>query len=238
MANFNIGGIYLAQNNTSKALEYHEKALAFFKSQNDLEKQAIALSAIGGDYVSIKDYDKAIGYFEQSKDISLSTGNNRQLAFVYDYLADLNSKKSNYEKALEYSFLATPIWKELAPGGQNAIVNKGNIGGAYLDLAINDSLTQKRHPGNSSFSRKELLASAEKHLKETISMSQTINDLYYESFYGLILSDVYELQSDYKNAYSLYKNIKPLMIHFIHRISRTRLPNWRVKKSSHYEIKN
>lgn len=208
MANFNIGGIYLAQNNTTKALDYHEKSLIFFTAQKDLEKQAIALSAIGGDYVSIKEYDKAIKYFEQAKDISLTTGNNRQLAFVYDYLADLNSKKGDYEKALQYSFQASPIWKELVPNGQNAIVNKGNIGGAYLDLAINDSLTQKRHPGDASYSKKQLLESAARYLKETVNMSQSINDLYYESFYGLILSDVYELQSDYKNAHALYKKYK------------------------------
>lgn len=197
--NFNIGAVYAAQNNHEKAMDYHKKAMDFFKNQKAEDLVAIALTSIGSDYINQSQYEQARVYYNQSMQLCKDLGNKRQLAVVYDCFGNLYNQQYKQDSALPYLLSAGELWQQIAPRSQNAIINFGNTGGAYLDIAIKDSL-RNLNKNDPAYSRAALLSKAEIFTSKAIDLAKQIGDQVYESMYGKVLADIYEQKGNYKQA--------------------------------------
>ena len=61
------------QLNLEKALELEEKSLAIFREIGDLRRKAITLCSLG-DVYKARDLDKAVEYYEMSKELAFKVG--------------------------------------------------------------------------------------------------------------------------------------------------------------------
>ncbi len=205
MANFNIGGVYHGQNDIEKAKLYHEKGLYYFELENRRDRMAIGYTAVGSDYAFLKEYSLAIKNYEKAIVLAKELGNNRQLATIYDFLGHMYNKRMDPEKALTYILPASKIWKEVAPDCQNAMINLGNLGAVYLDIALNDSIMHSKYKMNPENEKQLLLTKAQPYLERAIELCKKKSDKAYESIYTNGLADLLAAKGDYKNAFTYYK---------------------------------
>ena len=198
--NFNIGAIYIAQNNPEKSLIYRENALKLWTACKSFENISYAYNSIGTCYIDMQMYDKALSYFQKSLALCRQEGNKRKIAMVYDCFGELYVKQNNPDSALFYSLQALDIWNVTSPNSSMAIVCNGNIGNAYLKLALTDNLLNRFKP-TSGLSRLNLLNRAEEYTMKAVTIADSTGDNSYSSVYGKILADIYEQKGDYKKSF-------------------------------------
>ncbi|NOT91080.1 tetratricopeptide repeat-containing sensor histidine kinase [Ferruginibacter sp.] len=203
----NIGIIYSEQNNTAKALEYHFKALQLQQKENDIDAIATSFTRIANEYLLLKDSAKAEQYFLKAKTNYEQSENNAGLAAV---LSNYSILIKDYRKNLEYKLQAQKIWDVVSPENPIAIANLGNIGIAYFDIVRYDSLHTVKPGGIIPVTKNELLAKANNYLTRAVALSkQTGNTANYAHFAGN-LSELQELNKDYKNALLNFKTFYQL----------------------------
>ena len=203
----NIGIIYSDQSNHEKALEYFFKAVALQEKENSTDNTANSFSRIATEYLLIGDSTKAEQYFLKAKDYYGQLENNVGVATV---LSNYSIMIRDYRKNLEYKLQAQKIWDALSPENPIAIANTGNIGVAYLDIARYDTLNIVKRGGIIPVTKNELFGKASYYLTKAIDLSKrTGNTSYYAHFTGN-LSELQELNKDYKKALLSFKEFYKL----------------------------
>lgn len=198
----NIGIIYSDQSNPAKALEYHFKALKLQENENNTDAIASSFTRIASEYLLLKDSIKAKQFFLKAKNNYELSENNIGLATV---LTNYSILIRDYRESLEYKLQAQKIWDAVNPENPVAIANLGNIGIAYFDLVRYDTLHTVKPGGSIPDSKNEILAKATYYLTKAIALSSRTGSVsYYAHFMGN-LSEVQELNQDYKSALLSFK---------------------------------
>lgn len=191
----NISNIYFTQKNYQKALKYAFEALRFrqkgSKEANTLREVGQSLSSIAAIYTDMKEIKKALSYYQKALLMHQKVGNKEGIAKSYTYISTLQG--NNFSKKINYGLQAKRLWDEVNPMHLEAIVNVGNLGRAYFDVARNNS------PANTP--KHQQLNLAKKYLEEAIQRSKQKKDINNETYFLGILAEVQAFLGDYKNAY-------------------------------------
>jgi len=93
----------------------------------------IVYAKIGSNFINKKEFKKANQYLNISKRILLNKDSDF-LAITYSFLASLNNKIGNYEKALKLHDIATSIFKNSKSQNKSILVKLNEIHGLSLSL--------------------------------------------------------------------------------------------------------
>lgn len=194
----NISGIYLAQEDFDKALRYENKAFALAKESGNTYEMANSLITIGKIRYSLNYADKGKVQFEQALSLYTQSGNIQGMANAWSAIA--LGAGNDYQKVIEARLQSKELWDRFNPLYNEAIVNTGNLGIAYLDAVRYDTL-QRLRSGNKA----KYLQLAEQYLKRTIQYCEQTGDEDNRSFFNGSLSEFYDYTGDYKKAYYHYR---------------------------------
>jgi tetratricopeptide (TPR) repeat protein len=113
-----IGDIHRNQGNLGESTYHYLKAIKLFKELGELNRLAVFYTNLGVIYESIEDYEKAISYCMQAKDIFFYEGSNYEKANTYRNLALYHSRLNQFGEAEEFLHLA----KKTAIEGNNYLM--------------------------------------------------------------------------------------------------------------------
>ncbi len=101
-----IGRVYRFQAKYIKSLEYHNKALDIAKKFDDNLQIAKSLRAIGDVYLTQRNLNLAINYFNQANAIAENLEEFKvELKSLYQNMAEAYAKNQNFEEAFKYQTL-------------------------------------------------------------------------------------------------------------------------------------
>jgi serine phosphatase RsbU (regulator of sigma subunit) len=131
----NIGSIYLELEDTVNALHHHLLALKMRKenSRNDeSSKNEIAMSYgnVGKTYFTMRNYSKAMEYYNLCLDISREVGNKKREALMLNNIGSIFAEQKQYDEALPYYTNAFSLYKEI-DSQENIALCLNNIAEIY-----------------------------------------------------------------------------------------------------------
>jgi tetratricopeptide (TPR) repeat protein len=186
-----IGLILYKMGNLDDALLYQEKSLSLAKELNDTKGQATVLIDIANIYLSKRELDKAVNYYNQSLD--LQTGE-KEKANIYLIIAAILLIKGDYQKTFENLQKAIEMF-EKSGDYRNASMVKLNLGAFYIRVKDYNN--------------------AEKYLSEGLEGVKNVGDKHWEAmgykFFGMLYRDKGDKKTAkeyYVRAYDLFKSIK------------------------------
>jgi serine phosphatase RsbU (regulator of sigma subunit) len=132
----NIGSIYLELEDTVNALHHHLLALKMRKEQStddESSKNDIAMSYgnVGKTYFIMRNYDKAMEYYERCLNISKEVGNIKREALMLNNMGSIFAEQNKYDLALPYYFQAFNLYKEI-DSQENIALCLNNIAEIYF----------------------------------------------------------------------------------------------------------
>ncbi|NDC31870.1 MAG: hypothetical protein EBZ58_13260 [Bacteroidetes bacterium] len=113
-------------------MEYLQRAIAIYKSNNNILGLVEAYYNIGLLYYNLKNYEQATFYQSKGYQLALTTGYKFDESLCILALADIFSKQKKYEKALDYYMMAKKRGEKLYGLEQEAEINIG-IGSVYVN---------------------------------------------------------------------------------------------------------
>ncbi|MCO4821401.1 MAG: histidine kinase [Flavobacteriaceae bacterium] len=168
-----------------QGLDYGLQSLDFFEERgiNDLD-YGFTLYVVGNNLLGLKEYDRALQYFEHSKTIGERYGFYNNLSDVYISLVDL------------YAFLKR--YDEAENAGVNAL--------KYAELLDNEFMVMRSWLSIGQFQHREgRFNSSIESLKKSIRIATSdFGDEYYLSQAYETLGQSYAGNHDYKNAYQAF----------------------------------
>lgn len=192
-----LGRVYMFLGDYPKALEYYEKALAI--SEKLGFKGAIARQHrnIGNTYCKMCDYPKALEHLQLSQQLFEQLGNTDGEAIGLGIIGNVYFSLADYEQSLEYTQKALTMNRQYGNKRQESM-NLVSLGKIYRDapdqtlqkLGVNPS---KRYPQTL-----EYLYLGQKTANE-------IRDPGTEKTAWEAISNTYEKEGDYANAFTAYK---------------------------------
>ncbi|MBC7902708.1 MAG: tetratricopeptide repeat-containing sensor histidine kinase [Gemmatimonadaceae bacterium] len=194
----NIGNVYFNQSDFDKSLQYQEKALVIYKKEENKAGMAECFTAIANTYQQKKDTFNARKYYDVAIPLFQETSNLIGLATVYSNSSNLFR---NLTANLDFKLRAQNIWDNHSPAHPISIVNLGNIGLAYLDIARNDSLKNDIIPAIEHMSKSALLQKASEYLNRGIQLCRQTGDMGNYSYQLALKSEVEVAKGNFKNAY-------------------------------------
>lgn len=198
LAYSNISSVYFAQQDFKKAQEYNFKALPIAEQEDNAADIAAVLSSIANIYQETADSANAAVYYQRALFNHQLAENQLGIATVYTNLATLYKK--DYNNRLTLALKAQAIWDTINPSYILSIVNTGNIGVAYLDIA-KDTTGKLIAAENIPAGKNDQLKKAIFYLLRAIVLSRSVDDINNEAFFTGNLAEAQALQGDYKNAY-------------------------------------
>ncbi|MBA3971708.1 MAG: tetratricopeptide repeat protein, partial [Bacteroidetes bacterium] len=95
----NLGNVYADMGQLEKAMELQQEAVRIFEEIGDKQGLTICYSAIGIDYLNLKNYDKALEYFNRSLPMAVEMQSREDLIEIHQNLARLYEEKGEYKEA-------------------------------------------------------------------------------------------------------------------------------------------
>ncbi|NJX14576.1 tetratricopeptide repeat-containing sensor histidine kinase [Tamlana crocina] len=184
----NIGNVYSKMGNLTKSTEYELQALKLAKiSKNENMQFALGtlLNNIGGGYAQLKDYDKALQYFNESLAVNTENQNTKEIARNYNNLGVVYHEKGDFEQALHVLKKALKIREDLKDEDEQ-IETQMVLGTVYGKMK-NETLS-------------------ELHFSKALQIAKKINDKSLISEVYLAMSDSYVLQNNHSRALQNFKN--------------------------------
>jgi tetratricopeptide (TPR) repeat protein len=182
-----IGGIgrnEVLRNHPEEALPYLEESLALFEEHNEIRWQAIMNIEIGSAYFFLKDFDKALDYYNRSLTLSYEMKRDDFVAANLGNIAAIYLENGEYDEALTRLFEAQKI--NSRPGSiNNLIIVYNDIGSAYA--------------GKKSYDEAILYYTKAIDLADSIGSLENLMDAYIER------SEMYELTGEYAQALEDFK---------------------------------
>lgn len=111
----NMGNVYADMGDTEKAMELQQEAVRIFDEIGDKQGLTICYSAIGIDYLKLKQYDKALEYFNKSLPMAQEMQSMEDLIEIHENLSRLYEETKDYEKA----FLNYKLYKQYSDSVYN-----------------------------------------------------------------------------------------------------------------------
>jgi serine phosphatase RsbU (regulator of sigma subunit) len=189
----NIGFIYANQGDIDLALKYYKKSLKYREEINDLKGVANSYNNIGLIYDKRKEFLVALDYYKKSlkireeiNDKNGLTQSYNNIGLIYDRLSALSNsnKDSLLKEALHYYQISLTLLKET-----------GNKRGESFSLKNISSIYKKL--GNYILALEYAKSSLK--LAKQINYPENINRI------SILLSLIYENQSNYHEALDMYK---------------------------------
>ena len=220
----NLGGVYDDQGDIEKALSYYFKSLKITEEIGEKKGVTQSLNNIGAIYYQLGQLKASRSYFDKSLKIQEESNDQGGIAKSLSNIGNIHLKKKEVDKALEYFFRALKIRENISQ--KKEIANSLNtIGGAYR--------FQNKYEEALKYYLKCLEIVVQTNDKEGLSISHiNIGTLYYElnnlplakkyatkgldvsqelgfptriRDAALLLSDIYEKESNGMKAFEMYQ---------------------------------
>ncbi|TAH28959.1 MAG: DUF2225 domain-containing protein [Cytophagales bacterium] len=162
-----------------QAIAYFEKALKFAQKLKDKKNESVLLNNLGEIYKRIKNNNKAIEYYLKSVTIREEIKDNFQLSISYNSLGDVYYSLGDYDKALGYQEKSKNL-AEKFDNKQMIVESKYGIS----RIALKNQQTEK----------------SLNEAKEALEISRKINFKKGVIEGRELLSEIYEIKGDFKNA--------------------------------------
>ena len=132
-----LGNLFTRLNNVDKSIEMHNQVLIIFDTIKPVLKVKMnklrVLINLGGSYMTLKQYDKARGFYNQSLDLGRLLGSKRTTATSLSNIGILLNNLGQYDSALVYHLEALAI-REGASQKDKILNSLLNVGETYLHL--------------------------------------------------------------------------------------------------------
>lgn len=115
----NMGAIYFYKNDLNKAIEYYKKSLVKAEEVQDKVSIGIAKMNLGEAYYNINKFKQSERELKESLHLFKGLKDKLNLVGNYNYLYELETKRNNSKKALEYFKLKTVY--------RDSILNENNL---------------------------------------------------------------------------------------------------------------
>lgn len=204
----NMGVVNFYQQNYQKGETYFQEALAIYEKKGNAEQQALLLKNLGDIYLQNSDSAKANQNYIQALALFIKLNDKRGEASVYANQSILCG--TNYQQKIELALQAKQLFDEYPTANMIPVINLGNIGVAYLDLARYDTIGQTKASAIIPADRKERLKMGEAYLQLAIQTAKKSGDTENAGYFTGVLAELQEQKGDYKNAYlnfRIYQNI-------------------------------
>ncbi len=187
----NIGLVYGKQEQLGLALKYNQQALRLRQEINDKKGVSSSFNNLGLIYWAMENDSLALLNYEKSLDIRTELGDKRGKAQALNNMATVYLRQNLPEKALEFLFRSIGIKEEI--NDRSGLASSyDNVGDVYFKKA-EKSQKQNDYLKAIQFYTKSYSIAQELKLKEIMKVCC-------ES-----LSRVYQMQGDFKKAFSYYK---------------------------------
>ncbi|MDY8136245.1 tetratricopeptide repeat protein [Aquimarina sp. 2201CG5-10] len=225
----NIGSIYGEQGNFPKALEYFHKALNIYEKPENELKSPTLLSNIGFIYKANGDLDKALLYYNKGLEFNKKQGNKNALARYTNNIGSIYKEQANYTKALSFFNEALKINEQINEKSR-IIISLSNIGDVQILLKEYDKAFQNYNRaltinkaigyeiGNlrpyigiaTIYYKREQYSNALDYALKGQKIATAIKALKPQRSISRLLSEIYDGQKKYKEAYKNYREYKTL----------------------------
>lgn len=203
----NMGVVNFYQQNYQKGESYFQQALAIYKKKGSAEQQALLLKNLGDIYLQNSDSAKANNNYILALGLFKKLNDKRGEASVYANQSILCG--TNYQQKIELALQAKQLFDENPTANMIPVINLGNIGVAYLDLARYDTLRKIKASAIIPADRNERLKMGESYLQLAIQTAKKSGDTENAGYFTGVLAELQEQKGDYKNAYlnfRIYQN--------------------------------
>lgn len=197
-----IGRVYMFLGDYPKALEYYQKALQLSEVLGPKVSIAKQLRNIGNTYNKMANYPKALEYLKRSQQLFDSLGFKEGEMISMGIIGSVYVNLGNHAKALEFLNKALLMSRDAGNKRQESM-NLLNIGKTYREAPDHVLLQIGIKPN-------ERYAKVLEYLKLGQQTAKQINDAGTEKIAWQDLSDTYEKQGDYLQAYNAYKKFVSL----------------------------
>jgi len=174
-----MSSVSLSLNDYKNAGDYARSSLIIAQKTGDKPVIAGALYLLAKTYENLEEFNQSLDYYSKCEKLYKELNDNNNLAVLYNDIAGIRWRLSNYAAAIEYLFKSLKIYEALGNREGIAFINN-NLGVLYL--ALNNTDKSLEHY------RKSLVI--KKALDDRKSMVLTLNNI------GL----VYNRKGDYKKA--------------------------------------
>lgn len=180
----NIGLLYIQTGNFSAAIKSFEEGLSFAKE--NVLSQILNLRGLGDVYSNLSDYSKALNYYNQAKALSEKIKNANQKALSEVSIGTLFYNLNKPNKALS-------IFKQVLNENENS-----------NDPYFNEDLNFKIAI---AYSDLDSFILADDYFQKGLSISASINDVYYETLISTYRANNFIKMKDYQKAELLLNDI-------------------------------
>jgi PAS domain S-box-containing protein len=213
-AYMNLGNLFFRLEDFDKSLEYATNSLRLYQKLEDDLGILKCYNNIGSIYSELEFFDNALSYAENALELSQQIGNEDLESASLNNLGKIYFGKSNYTESLKYYEQALKLAAQNDDFWTQANTIR-NLGGVYLEQ------------GN--------LEKAKLYFEQAIVMTAQIQatdmlaDLYFD------LSQVYELEKDYKNSLVYHKKYTILKDSLFNDESRNKIAQTEVSYKLRYK---
>ena len=128
-----LGQIYIKSHDYASSLKYNEELLEISRTNNDLEKETIALKNLGIVYGARADLKEAMEYFLEALDKAKQINYRKQIAQIQINIATIYANLYNYKEAEDRYRTALEDYSDVI--SQNVeVITLNNVGNIYYEM--------------------------------------------------------------------------------------------------------
>jgi signal transduction histidine kinase/tetratricopeptide (TPR) repeat protein len=205
-----IATVYFLQKDYIKSLKYSLQTVKKQQSANNQTGVVNEFINIADTYYKLSDSANALKYNLKALELSKKLNLRFQEGIVYSQLGVLNNNNSSI--SLEYLVTAQKILEEISPNFASTILNRGEIGKAFLRIIKDNKEMPVLADTRSTLpkTKSDILQKAESYLQSAIISSKETGDKDKESSFSADLAEVQALKGNFKGAYLNFKNFHTL----------------------------
>ncbi len=228
-SNLELGKLYQKKFEYDKSLDVLFKAMEIFTDLNKNAELAETYNYIGGTYYDEGKFDNAEDYYQKSLKIFENVGNAAGSASLFNNIGEIYRKKGHSQDALHFYRKSVALNNKIQ-NKDNLAINFDNMGNTFIDqlefdsaafylrksLAIGVEIDEKERISAAYMSLGRLylrlneIKASEKYFDSGIFLAKKIPDyiLIREAASGL--SEIYEKEKLYKEAYDYHLLLKQI----------------------------
>jgi signal transduction histidine kinase len=200
----NAASLFGSENNYPKSAEYARKALDISRSLRNSPDRAQTMAksyeCLGVSAAQQQHIAEARPYYDSALAIYQKAGMPMGVANMYYQIATIQGE--DHVSVLRYALEAQAIFDSLAPNNLYSMINLGNIGIAYEDLARFPRAPKTVLPGvNLNVGNEQLLRTAESYLTRSIALAKEQKTSDMQATMEDSLSSVQAALGEYKDAF-------------------------------------
>lgn len=157
---------YLLKNNYGKAIDSYFAAIRLMERLDYLRPMSSTLNNIGNVYARVEDWDKAVTYFQKSKDLAMETSNQKIYSVSLINLASCYSAQKKYALAITHYLEALNLENAQNDPLSLALIHS-NLGHLYFNVGLPEKAATFLHKGKRYY----------EYIEKTDSLSWELNSL-------------------------------------------------------------